>query len=300
MNLKAPQHESSTSVVAPPDLDRDQLRSQFAEQGYTILRGFFDTEIIHEARNGLDKLVDREAQKLIHAGKIQEGLIDEPFETRLARLYEGRLGEAPLRFKEDLHLAELFPIFFHRDLLNVVELLLGSEILLYPNYTVRPKMPGYKKHEVLWHQDGGYTEAIKTDANVSALRMVNVWSPLVPAHEEHGCMQFIPGSHKLGSVPHAPHPQFKWLEIAPEYLQPRLDQAVTMELDPGDVVLFHNLLFHQGLPNRSKIIRWTLDWRYLDASQSTMRAKKGHMARSRRNPSSAVQSAGQWETLTFS
>lgn len=275
------------------------MRSQFETRGYAILRGYFATEMIHEARNGLNKLVDREAQKLIHAGKIQQGLIDEPFETRLARLYEGRLEEAPVRFKEELHLAELYPIFFHQDLLDIVELLLGGEILLYPNYTARPKLPGYRKHEVLWHQDGGYTEAIKTGANVSALRMVNVWAPLVPAHEEHGCMQFIPGTHKLGSVPHAPHPQFKWLEIAPDSLQPRLDQAVTIELDPGDVVLFHNLLFHQGLPNRSRIIRWTLDWRYLDATQPTLRPQKGHMARSRRNPSSAVRDGQQWETLTL-
>ena len=35
------------------------------------------------------------------------------------------------------------------------------------------------------------------------MRMVNVWTPLVPAILENGYMQFIPGTHKLGVVPHA-------------------------------------------------------------------------------------------------
>jgi ectoine hydroxylase-related dioxygenase (phytanoyl-CoA dioxygenase family) len=129
------------------------------------------------------------------------------------------------------------------------------------------------------------------------LRMVNVWTPLVPARVENGCMQFIPGTHKLGAVPHEQREHY--LEIKREHLEPRLSQAVSIEMDPGDIVLFHNMLFHQGLPNRSKTIRWSLDWRYQDATQPTLRKENGHIARSQKHPERAVKSAEEWGGLTF-
>jgi ectoine hydroxylase-related dioxygenase (phytanoyl-CoA dioxygenase family) len=273
-------------------LDLDRLRTLLDQHGYVILRGFLEAEILAGARGELAKLVDQHARKLIAAGKITKALNDEPFETRLARLYQNCLGDAPKLFRPELHLAGLFPVFFHPRLLDIVEALLGPEIRLYPNYTARPKLPEWEGTRVLWHQDGGYTRG-----QVEALRMVNVWAPLVPARAENGCMQFIPGSHQLGAVPHEQRPHY--LEIAREYLEPRLDQAVPIEADPGNVILFHNLLFHQGLPNHSRTIRWSLDWRYQDATQPTMRPEQGHIARSRSDPASAVKSAAEWVGLTF-
>jgi ectoine hydroxylase-related dioxygenase (phytanoyl-CoA dioxygenase family) len=95
-----------------------------------------------------------------------------------------------------------------------------------------------------------------------------------------------------------PYTQKKhYLEISPEHLDPHLSKSVNIEMDPGDVVLFHNLLFHQGLPNHSKTIRWSLDWRYQDATQPTMRPSNGHLARTQREPGKAVVSADQWTRL---
>lgn len=128
--------------------------------------------------------------------------------------------------------------------------------------------------------------------------MVNVWSPLVPVNVENGCMQFIPGTHELGTVPHVQREHY--LEIAEEYLEPRLGQAVDITMNPGDVVLFHNLLFHQGLPNHSDTIRWSVDWRYQDATQSTLRGAQGHIARSRLHPELEVGSPEEWACLSFS
>jgi ectoine hydroxylase-related dioxygenase (phytanoyl-CoA dioxygenase family) len=111
-------------------------------------------------------------------------------------------------------------------------------------------------------------------------------------------MQFIPGTQRLGAVRHERRQYY--LEIASEVLAPLEEQAVNIELDPGDIVLFHNLLFHRGLPNHSQQIRWSADWRYQDATQPTLRKENGHIARSRSHPEEAVQSAAQWATLTFS
>ncbi|MCC6445263.1 MAG: phytanoyl-CoA dioxygenase family protein [Armatimonadetes bacterium] len=270
----------------------DDLQHRFNEEGYIVLKGFLDPKDIRDARSAMEGLVDREAEKLMAAGKSEGPLHGEPLETRLLRLYENHMEEIPILFRPELHQEGLFDLFFHPGLLDIAEAILGGEIRLYPNYSARPKLPDNARTEVLWHQDGGYTGGEAGD-----LRMVNVWTPLVPARRENGCMEFIPGTHRLGLVPHEGREYY--LEIASEYLLPRKKDAVAIEIDPQDIVLFHNLLFHRGLPNRSAKIRWNLDWRYQDATQPTLRPQQGHIARSRLHPESVVRDARQWAALSF-
>ena len=101
----------------------------------------------------------------------------------------------------------------------------------------------------------------------------------------------------LGLVPF--HEIHIHLEIDDSVLGPLLKDAVNLELDPGDAVLFHNMLFHQGLPNVSNTIRWSADWRLQDSSQPTLRNFNGHTVRSRSHPESAVRSAEEWGRLRF-
>ncbi len=269
------------------------LLTQFDEQGYVILRNFLAPQTLATARAAINELVDRFADQQIATDKLTNRFADAPFETRLLRLFDANMTEAPMLLRRELHLAGLFDLFFNPQLLDIAEELLGGEIRLYPNYSVRPKYPDFAATEVLWHQDGGYTEG-----HVEMLRMVNLWTPFVPARVENGCMQFIPGTQRLGAVRHERRQYY--LEIAQDVLAPLEEQTVNIELDPGDVVLFHNLLFHRGLPNHSQQIRWSADWRYQDATQPTLRKEHGHIARSRSQPAQAVQSAEQWATLTFS
>ena len=280
----------------------NDMADQFHGQGYIILHDFFDHAIVQHARDGVMPLVDRCAEQLVAEGRIPGPMADAPFETRLARLYAGCMDHAPHIFRRELHLPGMFNVFFHPALLNAVERILGSEIRLYPNYSVRPKLPDHAQTLVLWHQDGGYTQNVHLDGQhgehaVEVLRMVNVWAPLVPAREVNGCMQFIPGSHKLGLAPHEGRQYY--LEIPPDAMAPHLDKAVSIELDPGDVVLFHNMLFHQGLPNLTDSVRWSMDWRYQDATQPTLRQDQGHLARSRLRPEDVVHDEREWQKLTF-
>ena len=133
---------------------------------------------------------------------------------------------------------------------------------------------------MLWHQDGAYTKSYTDSAPITTMTMVNVWAPFVRATQENGCMEFIPGTHKLGVVRHEDREYY--LEIAEEELVSRRSQAVPIEMDPGDVVLFNNLLFHRGRPNHAQTIRWSADWRYQDATQDKV-----------------VRTAQDWARLTF-
>ena len=273
---------------------------QFHKQGYFILRGVFAPDVLTGARSALNRLVDCLAQELVVAGRVESTLEQEPFETRLYQLYQNCLDQAPDNWRPELHLPELYPIFFHSFLLDHVSALLGAEVRLYPNYTVRPKLPDHPQTLVLWHQDGGYTEHWHKSAegDVSQLGMVNVWTPLVPARVANGCMQFLPGTHLAGLLPHVQR-EF-YLEIPAAALEPYRELAVDIELDPGDIVVFHNMLCHRGLPNQTNSIRWSMDWRYQDARQPTLREEQGHLARSVQTPQHVVQGPDDWARRWFS
>ena len=284
------------AVETNTDLDR------YETTGFVILKGFYPDRVVDAAREAAASLVERFAKRLMSSGKVSRDHAEASFETRLARLCEDAPDEAPHIFRKELHLAGMYDVFFYTPLLDIVESLMGEELRLYPNYSIRPKLPGHAPTLVLWHQDGGYTYKVHRDGDhsaetVDALRMINVWSPLVPAREDNGCMQFIPGTHRIGMARHEDR-EF-YLEISQEDLAPYVDQAVSIELDPGDIVLFHNMLYHQGLPNRTDQVRWSMDWRYQDARQSTLRSTRGHLARSRQCPDEVVRDANDWTSRVF-
>ena len=274
----------------------------FESLGYVILKGFYPESVVEGARRAANQLVDGLADRLISAGKISKDYSNATFETRLAKICEDAPDEAPHIFRKELHLAGMFDVFFYPPLLDIVETILGDELRLYPNYSIRPKLPDHAPTLVLWHQDGGYTFSVHRDGDhsaetVDALRMINVWSPLIPARENNGCMQFIPGTHRIGMAEHEDREHY--LEISPEDLEPYVDQAVSIEVDPGDLVLIDNMLYHQGLPNHSEQVRWSMDWRYQDARQSTLRSTKGHLARSHLHPDEVVQDPTDWAQRVF-
>lgn len=193
-------------------IDQTEMKQLFSENGYVIIEEFLPQHILQFAQEELEILVDQTADRLLAEGYISSTFKEQPFRERLIKVFEKNPHLAPKVYRSELHLKGLYPLFFHPPLLDLIEALLGTEeIRLYPNYTVRPKLPGNVKHEVLWHQDAGYTkhplwhaerELSEEEILEMATSMVNVWTPLVPATQENGCMQFVVKSHTVGVQPH--------------------------------------------------------------------------------------------------
>jgi ectoine hydroxylase-related dioxygenase (phytanoyl-CoA dioxygenase family) len=78
--------------------------------------------------------------------------------------------------------------------------------------------------------------------------------------------------------------------IKPEIMAQVEPGAVSVELDPGSVLLFNNILVHRGGENVSDHIRWSLDFRFQDAAKSTCRSWHGHVVKG----PGAVASAADW------
>ena len=270
----------------------DNLMATFERDGFAILPSFIEIECLERVKEGCQQLVDQVAEKLQADGMVDNLYLGKMLQYRMISLFANHPDKTPTIFRTELHLPAFYDLFAHPKLLNLAESFLGSEIRLYPNYSVRPKLPNDRRTEVLWHQDAGYT-----DQCADVLHMMNVWVPLVPANKENGCMQFIPGSHKLGVVRH--HKEEFYLQIDQSDLNAVSDQAILVETQPGDVVIFNNLLFHRGLPNQSDHIRWSIDFRYQDATQPTMRQTTGHLLCSKHNPDLIVRDRNHWTQLNF-
>ncbi|MEM1299462.1 MAG: phytanoyl-CoA dioxygenase family protein [Pseudomonadota bacterium] len=117
---------------------------------------------------------------------------------------------------------------------------------------------------VSWHQDLHYWGLEGNDE-------VTAWIALSPATRESGCMRFVPGSH-LESVAHVDtfaedNLLTRGQEIAVEVDE---EDAVAVELQPGEMSLHHGRLFHASDPNRSDDRRIGLAVRYVPTRMRQM------------------------------
>ena len=144
--------------------------------------------------------------------------------------------------------------------LDAVEDLIGPDIRLF-HLSVWPKNAGEPAY-VSWHQDATYF-GLEPPVQVTA------WVALTEASIEAGCMEVIPGSHKLGQLHHAEHRE------ATSNLLSR-GQTITIELDKrrtefmplhaGQLSLHHTHLVHNSRPNLSADRRIGLGLSYIPTS----------------------------------
>ena len=132
--------------------------------------------------------------------------------------------------------------------------IIGSSV-----YRIRPKLPGWDRGEVPWHQDSGYFLA-HCDRHL----IVTCWVPLVDATLENGCLHVMPTVHKTGILRHYTEGHAGFLEVADEDL-PSVE-PVPVPMKAGDVLLLTNLTPHASFENRTNTVRWSIDLRYQSAN----------------------------------
>lgn len=105
-----------------------------------------------------------------------------------ARMEKAEATFGPLHYRSKVHTMLTSPLELatHQQVLDLVEAMLGPDILLY-NVTYIVKEPGAASH-VSWHQDLTYWGLSHDD-------QVSMWLAFSPATELSGCMRMVPGSH---------------------------------------------------------------------------------------------------------
>ena len=130
------------------------------------------------------------------------------------------------------------------EILDAVEDLIGPDIRLF-HLSVWPKDPGTGTY-VSWHQDATYF-ALDPICHVTA------WVALTDAPVESGCMEVVPGSHRLGQLRHADMQDTDNLLSRGQTLAAEVDRSRTafMAVKAGQFSLHHTHLVHNSRPNRS-------------------------------------------------
>ena len=216
-----------------PTVLTEKEKTQFLENGYTIVKKFFDEEEIELLQRASNE--DPAIRKHFYDRKDSEGLItkmvawnhpDDSIYGVVARSYK---------------------------LVDTMEDLLGGEVYHYHS-KITAKEP-YDGGAWEWHQDYGYWY------NNGCLfpHMATAMIALDKCTKENGCLQILAGSNQIGRIDHAllesgqVGVDLKRVEEAKKHLK-----LIYCEIEPGDVLFFHCNTLHRSDKNKSDQRRWTL------------------------------------------
>lgn len=139
-----------------------------------------------------------------------------------------------------------------RSIVDSAEALLGGEVYHYHSKMIM------KDARVggawAWHQDYGYWY----QNGVLWPDLTSAFIAVDRASRENGCLQVIPGSHKLGRIDHVLTGDQAGAD------RDRVDQILTrlplhyVEMERGDVLFFHSNLLHRSAENTSEHPRWSM------------------------------------------
>jgi ectoine hydroxylase-related dioxygenase (phytanoyl-CoA dioxygenase family) len=208
----------------------DSWLTEFAELGYASGIRVAHEPDVSRYRRLFDEVEAREGRT-----KCQRGLLDPHFDIPF-----------------------VLELTTHPAVLDCVEALIGPNILLMGSHFFCKYGPS--EAFVAWHQDVTYW-GLEPPLAVSA------WYAVDDSDAGNGCMQVIPGTHRLGIRAHGKSPaaDANLLSINQEVPVSEVEgrQAVNLELKAGEISLHHGMTIHGSQPNRSPRRRCGLAMVYL-------------------------------------
>jgi len=204
--------------------------ARFEADGYIVVRGIAPAALrermLAVTREGLQRLI-------------------EPLEFEADLHYPGapasreaQGGRTVRRLKQALSRDFVFVEWVqHPAVVGRLRQLLGPDIVcpLAHHNCVMTKAPAYSS-QTGWHQDIRYWSFAQPN-------LVNVWLALGPETPENGCLQVIPGTHRM-SFDRSQFDDALFLRTDLAENRPLLDRSCDVPLAAGDVLFFHARTFH--------------------------------------------------------
>ena len=212
-------------------LTAEQLK-HYDDEGYVIVKSLFTKEeaaLLHESSVG-DTVISENSYELLDASG---------FKTKLALWYTPGSDIYGMMSRS-------------QKIVSAVKQLLGGEVAHFHS-KVMQKAP-FTGGAWEWHQDYGYWYKdgfLYPD-------MLSVMIALTPSIIENGCLQVLPGSHKMGRVEHLNTGEQVGADAEKVEAYSKLREIVYCELQPGDGLFFHCNLLHSSGQNRSANPRWSI------------------------------------------
>ena len=228
--------------------DPDALRARANRDGYLFLEDIVDHALVLEARRDM-------AAVLQEVGWIDAGT--DPLEavTSHPAHVSGDPEHKPV-YDRIMCLESFHTLAHDRALWGLMEVLLGSDVLLQPSNIARMIFPSATEHTTPAHQDYVHIQGTPD--------VWTAWMPLGICPHSLGGLSVLTGSHKLGILPVS-------RSLGAGGLKSHTDDVdgewVSSPFGLGDALFFHSHTVHRGLPNLSgNRLRLSVDYRYQRAS----------------------------------
>ncbi|MET1079386.1 MAG: phytanoyl-CoA dioxygenase family protein [Pseudomonas sp.] len=226
--------------------------SDFDRDGFVHLGKLLDADTIAELTQRADDLasgaqINPQVQLQLDTGgdydALPEAVSSFQSGTRLYRKIQG-LENDPL----------YSPLVRHPLFLNICARLYGAHAPVSLFRAMIMNKPAGQGTYLPWHQDAGDVWALDRDP------LVTIWLALDPAMRANGCVEIIPGSHRLGLL--SAHGSTLGAEDVQRHCPP--ERALPLEVEAGHAVLMHNWLIHRSGVNPSNQPRRAFTACYMD------------------------------------
>ena len=232
--------------------NRVALRARLRADGCLFFRRLIDATAVLALRGDVLRAIDR-AQWLDPVADPLDGRPGPVVRVEDTANYWG--GYVGVQREQAFH-----RLAYDEDLLSVMRSLVADDLLVHPRKIARFSFP-FSGQTTPPHQDYRYIQGT-TD-------VFTVWIPLSACPPELGGLRVLQGSHAGGLLPTSTAPGAGGLTV--DVPDDDRDWA-TIDYEPGDVLVFHSLTVHGGLPNVSDRLRLSVDFRYQSASDPVTRA----------------------------
>jgi len=231
-------------------LFEEKHHQHFEEHGYVILGELLSGGEL----NGLRRRAEDLMMGRVTVPGVTFQLDGENEEYKLEPRTEGPT-EKSLNYRrlDELHNDPLFLEYMqHPVFRQMTRHYIGEDISIFRSMFMNK--PANKGTVLPWHQDVGEGWGLDTTP------LTTVWTALDDATVESGCMQIVPGSHKLGIL-NTKH--FTSEEDQTKHCTP--DKVIDLEVKAGESVLINNLMIHRSGVNTTDEPRRALSVAYMDA-----------------------------------
>ena len=209
----------------------ESLKSTFDTDGYVIARNVLDADLMAEASDHVDWLIDQNPH--LRPENLGHTLVpDDPFWLRLV--------------SDD-------------RLLDIAEQFIGPNIALFAShYICKPPHTGKR---VAWHQDGSYWP-------LEPMEVVTLWLAVNDSTPENGCMRVLPETQNSRLIRRNEMVDDTDSVLGTGIARDQIDenQAVDLILKAGDVSIHHPAVIHGSNANESAMWRKGLTIRYIPAT----------------------------------
>lgn len=233
--------EDSSALLDDPE----RLVGRFERDGYVLLRGVVDRDLLLEVRRGVTEVLR------------SHGWLDPAHDPMSAVPQAGPFGEGEEQYLEvydDIQRLECFhAVPHHESVRRCMTALMGDTAFPHPLAIARLMFPDNTEWTTPQHQD--YPN------NQGTTELYACWMPLSDCSPADGNLSILRSSHVYGVAPlrGALGAGNRKAELGPQY--DGLDW-VGGDVGLGDMLVFHSLTVHRSLPNEGRAMRLSVDYRF--------------------------------------